>query len=1037
MSAILLKIINSFFSPAPPEENSIIMKHYNQSFNRANGRFQKKNTNNSYQNNNSNSYFDDETLSLEEKLLRFLNLKHKLKTTKETDLVLKYIKTKFMDSLKANAYDKEATVKLFSNGGLDLQNNALPFWKLQKLGNLLYKDYESTNDIQLERLKAVLESNQNLKKKLESAEDNKLEKICKYLIANAGKNSENMSKWLGSFGLGDNMKEIESIILPKSETIRTKREQEQDEEEVVILKDNTQKKVIPNFLKFSHLKELKGDKYSLKEDDDKKEYQPKLPTFSKDTHGLFTRNSARKSGLLEDKQPKKQITNEAIDYENLDTDLLKNMEYLNNTRVQKKSKNEKKTEISELRKKLPIFQYKQQIIDLISSNQISIIIGETGSGKTTQLCQYIHEIYANYKMIITQPRRVAAISVSKRVNEEIGIANKVISGYKVRFEEQRGPETKILFMTDGILIREFLNDPLLKKYNLVIIDEAHERSLNCDIILGILKKITAIRPDLKVCVMSATLNAEMFSNFFGGCPILRIPGKTFPVELTYLNSPTYDYLTLSIDKAVDIHFNEELDGDILIFLTGAEEIEKCVEIIDEKVKIMSEFLDDDDLKKQISVLPIYSSLSQAVQDKIFVESSFRKVIVSTNIAETSLTIPNIKYVIDCGYTKINVYNPFLKIDQLKVVPVSKQQADQRLGRAGRVKPGKCYRLFTQNTYDHELLDSSVPEIQRVNLCTVVLQLKMILTIFKKMSVDVDQSVIKFPFIEPPSLIQFRNALEQLFYLNAIEDDGEEGSLTDEGRKMVQFPLDPYLSKTLLEASSLNCLKEVLIILSFLNLGNSIFEMVKGDKARFEFNKMFAKTFKENEYESDLLNYLKIYGEMEKNKESTDLRKRKPFGKWCEEYFINTKNMLKVVDILNQLIQISESLDLKITSSQLKKENVIRAFIKAFKVNIVVKRENNVFENLMNMDNKPKRSNSRNDASSIEDELFIHPTSSLFRKSIKNGAYLMYISLVMTKKNYMNVLTVLKPEWILQEKEFKQDNQAYKKIKLERVNIPRD
>lgn len=1010
------------------------MKYYNHRKNNDGGKFYRNSDSNRRHNNHD--YLDDNTLNIDEKILRFLNLKHALKTTKEADVVLNYIKDKFMDSLYTTNYDKESTIEKFTNGGLDLHNNALPSWKLQKLASALYQNYESNNDVQLEKMKTVLTKNQSIKKRLESTDGSKLEKICRFIITNSEKNSNNINQWLDSLGLSDSVSEIIDILIPKDTSKKTKRNQDEIDEEIVILKDTSQKKQIPNFLKYNHLKQLKGDERDNKEDG-KIDYQPNLPTFSKDTHGLFTRNSTRKSGLFEDNQTNKQHKENAVDYQNLDIDLLKNMEYLKNTRIQNKSKSRKKSEISEIRQKLPIYQYKQQILDLVSSNQISIIIGETGSGKTTQLCQYIHEVYKSYKIIITQPRRVAAISVSKRVNEEIGIKDKIVSGYKVRFEEHRGIETRILFMTDGILIREFLNDPLLKKYNLVIIDEAHERSLNCDIILGILKEITKIRPDLKVCVMSATLNAEMFSDFFGKCPILRIPGKTFPVELNYLSAPTYDYLTLSIDKAVDIHFNEDLDGDILIFLTGAEEIEKCVEMINEKIKNLGEYLDEDDLKKYISVLPIYSSLSQAVQDKIFIESNFRKIIVSTNIAETSLTIPNIKYVVDCGYTKINVYNPFLKIDQLKVVPVSKQQADQRMGRAGRVKPGKCFRLFTKNTYDHELLDSSVPEIQRVNLCTVVLQLKMILSIFKKMNVDVEQSVIKFPFIEPPSLIQFKNALEQLFYLNAIEDDGEEGSLTNEGKKMVQFPLDPYLSKTLLEASKLSCLREVLIIISFLNIGNSIFEILKTDKERFEFNKMFAKNFKENEYESDLLNYLKIYKEMERNKECADSRRKKPFGKWCEEYFINTKNMLKVIDILNQLIQISESIELEMNSSELKKENVIKAFIKAFKVNIVVKRENNVFENLMNTDKKSKKIYNRNMDRSIEDELFIHPTSSLFKKSIKNGAYLMYISLIMTKKNYMNVLTLLKPDWILEEKEFKQDTQAYKKIKLERVNIPRD
>ena len=1008
--------------------------NYNRSFN--NSRFNNRNDNYNFQNNTD--FLNDPSISLEDKILKLLNInKNNNNNLKENKIIIDYILDTFTKVLRKNNFDKNKTLSNFNNNELQLNNNSLPFWKLQKLGILLFKDYENNNDIRLEKLKLVLAENKALSKKLGDGNMDKLEKIGKYIVLNYSKNIDTFENWIDSLGLKDSSKEIYEIF--NEQTVGKKRalnnvngdnlekeeEEEDDDNDITIVRNTDQRTARPSFLNYSHLRnlrrsEIEGD--NDKKDSEDEKYVPKLPVFSNDSTGIFTKNSFRKSNLLTNDSDR------ANEYKNLDDDLLKGLQqrikYQKKKTIDSGSKNQT---ISDIQKSLPIYKFKQKIIDLISANQISIVIGETGSGKTTQLCQYIQEIFPDNKMIITQPRRVAAISVSKRVSEEKNDSKNLV-GYKVRFEESLTRNTKILFMTDGILIREFLNDPLLTKYDFVIIDEAHERSLNCDIILGILKKICKIRVDLKVIIMSATLDSDMFSNFFNNCPILRIPGKTFPVQTTYLESPTYDYLNLTIDKAVDIHLNELLDGDILIFLTGAEEIEKCVEMINQKIFELKDFLDDDDPKKELLVLPIYSSLSQSLQDKIFIETDVRKIIVSTNIAETSLTIPNIKYVIDCGYTKINVYNPFLKIDQLKVVPISKQQADQRLGRAGRVKPGKCFRLYTENTYEHELLASSVPEIQRVNLCNVVLQLKMILNQFKSLDVGIEQSVIKFPFIEPPSLIQFRNALEQLFYLEAIEDDGAEGRLSGLGEQMVQFPLDPYLSKTLLESVKLNCSKQVLIIISFLNLGNSFFEMIKTDKERANFNKIFNKFFKDNDYDSDLLNYLKIYDQMERNKNES-------FNRWCENSYINKKNMLKMIDILNQLIQIMKSLDLKIVSNDLKKDNVIKAFIKAFKINIVMKKENNLYENLYY--SNTSRNRRKDDRNNQPEEMFIHPTSSLFRESLKNGCYLMYTSLIMTKKNYMNCLTLLKPEWLLEEKEFKRDHEAYKKMKLERVNVPRD
>jgi pre-mRNA-splicing factor ATP-dependent RNA helicase DHX38/PRP16 len=340
-------------------------------------------------------------------------------------------------------------------------------------------------------------------------------------------------------------------------------------------------------------------------------------------------------------------------------------------------------------------------------------------GKTTQLTQYLHEAgFTDFGMVgCTQPRRVAAMSVAKRVSEEMGVELGDEVGYAIRFEDLTSSKTVIKYMTDGVLLRESLREPDLDQYAALVMDEAHERSLHTDVLFGTLKKVVARRRDLKLIVTSATLNAERFSSFFGGVPVFHIPGRTFHVEKYYAKMPVEDYVDAAVKQVLTIHLSNP-PGDILVFMTGQEDIEATCQVIAERVATL-------DGVPPLLLLPMYSQLPADLQAKIFegAQNGTRKCIVSTNIAETSLTVDGIKYVIDCGYCKLKVYNPRIGMDALQMTPESQANANQRAGRAGRTGPGYCYRLFTERQYVSELLVNQIPEIQRTNLGNVVLLLK--------------------------------------------------------------------------------------------------------------------------------------------------------------------------------------------------------------------------------------------------------------------------------------------------------------------------
>ncbi|XP_049819947.1 pre-mRNA-splicing factor ATP-dependent RNA helicase PRP16 isoform X2 [Aethina tumida] len=363
----------------------------------------------------------------------------------------------------------------------------------------------------------------------------------------------------------------------------------------------------------------------------------------------------------------------------------------------------RKKTISEQRRFLPVFAVRQELLNVIRENSVVIIVGETGSGKTTQLTQYLHEDgYSKYGMIgCTQPRRVAAMSVAKRVSDEMGTQLGDEVGYAIRFEDCTSENTVIKYMTDGILLRESLREPDLDHYSAIIMDEAHERSLSTDVLFGLLREIVSRRHDLKLIVTSATMDSSKFSMFFGNVPTFTIPGRTFPVETLFSKNAVEDYVDSAVKQALQIHLQPP-SGDILIFMPGQEDIEVTCEVLSER-------LTEIENAPPLSILPIYSQLPSDLQAKIFQRSpeGIRKCVVATNIAETSLTVDGIIFVIDSGYCKLKVYNPRIGMDALQIYPISQANANQRSGRAGRTGPGQAFRLYTERQYKDELLITTV------------------------------------------------------------------------------------------------------------------------------------------------------------------------------------------------------------------------------------------------------------------------------------------------------------------------------------------
>lgn len=618
--------------------------------------------------------------------------------------------------------------------------------------------------------------------------------------------------------------------------------------------------------------------------------------------------------------------------------------------------------IQEVRARLPIATCKTELMNLIRENNIVVIIGETGSGKTTQMTQYLYEAgFGKHGMIgCTQPRRVAAMSVAKRVAEEVGSPLGTTVGYTIRFEDVTGPETKIRYMTDGVLVRESLMDRDLDQYSVIIMDEAHERALNTDVLFGILKQVARRRSDIKLVITSATMDADKFSRYFGTVPTFRIPGRTFPVETLFTKTPVEDYVDGAVQQALQIHVGKG-PGDILIFMTGQEDVEMTCMLIQEGLSKLGEGV------KPLLVLPMYSQLPADMQSKIFdkADQGVRKVIVSTNVAETSLTVDGIYFVIDSGFIKLKVYNPKIGMDALQVFPVSKASADQRAGRAGRTGPGVCYRLFTERIYRDELLLTTVPEIQRTHLANVVLLLKTLGI----------ENLLEFDFMDPPPQDNVQQSLYQLWVLGAIDD---AGSLTKLGRKMAEFPLDPPLSKMLIASEDLACSEEVATVVSMLSVPNVFVR----PKERAEESDAAREKFMVPE--SDHLTLLFVYQQWSDSGRS---------NRWCSENFIQSKGMRRVAEIREQLVDIMRKSGMRLRSCGGQWDPVREAIASAF------------FHNAAKMKGVGEYVNMRTGL-----PCHLHPTSSLYGLGY-TPEYIVYHELVYTTKEYMQHVTAVDPFWL--------------------------
>jgi len=617
--------------------------------------------------------------------------------------------------------------------------------------------------------------------------------------------------------------------------------------------------------------------------------------------------------------------------------------------------------MKEQREYLPVFTCRSQLLNVIRENQITVIVGETGSGKTTQLTQYMHEDgYSEFGMIgCTQPRRVAAMSVAKRVAEEMNVELGTLVGYAIRFEDLTSTDTVIKYMTDGVLLRESLRESDLDSYSVLIMDEAHERSLHTDVLFGILRKIVARRRDLKLIITSATLNAERFSSFFGGVPIYRIPGRTFHVEKYFAKTPPEDYVEAAVKQVMTIHLSFPV-GDILVFMTGQEDIEATCQVIAERAAAL-------DGVPPILLLPMYSQLPADLQAKIFdgTQDGSRKCIISTNIAETSLTVDGIKYVVDCGYSKIKVYNPKIGMDALQIGPESQANANQRAGRAGRTGPGFCYRLFTERQYVSEMLVNQIPEIQRTNLGNVVLLLK---------SLGVED-LLAFDFMDPPPQENIMNSMYQLWVLGALDNTG---ALTPLGRKMVEFPLDPPLAKMLIFADSLGCTYEILIIVSMLSVPGIFYRPKdreeESDAAR---EKFFVP-------ESDHLTLLNVYLQWKQQNYSSS---------WCNDHFVHPKAMKKAREVHSQLLDIMNSQKIPHTSSKGAWDVVRKAICSSYFYNSA--RIKGIGEYVNMLTGIPSN---------------LHPSSALFGLGYTPD-YVCYHELILTTKEYMSCVTAVEGEWL--------------------------
>lgn len=604
-----------------------------------------------------------------------------------------------------------------------------------------------------------------------------------------------------------------------------------------------------------------------------------------------------------------------------------------------------------------------------------IIKGETGCGKSTQIAQFLadngwtHGEDKSFVIGITQPRRVAALSLAKRVAEErrVNLGQQV--GYSIRFDDCFEPGvTQIKYMTEGILIREMMSDPLLTSYSVIMVDEIHERTLYTDVLLGLLKKIIKRRRELRLIISSATLEVTAMEDYFteSGTKVanLQVEGRTYPVDIYFSDEPVADYLKASVETAIKIH-EKMTSGDILIFLTGQEEVERAVEIL---VDYSRAIKDKPDSKKMF-VLPMYSSLPAADQLRVF-ESfprSVRKVVVATNLAEASVTIHGIAYVVDSGFVKLRFYNPKTCTDSLVILPISQASAVQRAGRAGRTRPGKAYRLYTAESFKN-LDQFTIPEIKRSNLVPVILQLKALGI----------KNLLKFSFPSKPPEYNIITALELLYALGGIDNNGD---LTKPlGLRMVEFPLDAMFAKMLLVSGEMGCSEEALTIAAVLQVQNIFQQPASGQHS------IRARNAKHNfsVEEGDLITYLNVYNAFI---ESGKVRS------WSDSRYLNYKGLLRAVEVRARLARILRRFEIPLVSADGDVDLVRRCIVTGF------------FANAAYLHPKGSYRTVRGDF-----ELHIHPGSVLYTRP-RPPHWVLFVEVLHTTKEFMRDLTVIDSKWL--------------------------
>ena len=635
-------------------------------------------------------------------------------------------------------------------------------------------------------------------------------------------------------------------------------------------------------------------------------------------------------------------------------------------------------DILKKRVELPCWEARAKFLHMLKENQVVLLVGATGSGKTTQIPQFVLEAgYAERGLIAcTQPRRVAAMSVAARVADEMDVKLGQQVGYSIRFEDCTSASTVMKYMTDGMLLREAMMDPKLSRYSVIMLDEAHERTLATDLLFGLLKEIMVKRPDLKVVVMSATLESDTFSKYFlHQAPLLSVPGRVFPVDVFYSRESESDYVEAAVRTAIEIHEGEPV-GDILIFLTGEDEIETACE----KIKRLG----NRNVAKtgELKVVPLYSSLPPHMQQKIFEPAPparfeggppGRKCIVSTNIAETSLTIDGIVYVIDPGFSKQKVYNPRTKIESLLPSPISQASAKQRAGRAGRTQPGKCFRLYTEKGFN-ALQPATYPEILRSNLASVVLTMK-------KLGIE---DLVHFDFISPPAPETLMRALELLNYIGALDDEAE---LTPLGVQLAEYPLDPQLALTLVAAGKYGVAGDALSLVAMMSVPQC-FQRPKDMAAEADAAK--AQFSHEDGDHMTLLTAYQAY---------VDVKSASGEGeamRWCKDNFLNPRTMKSADSVRQQLERINTRLGIPTVSTVDRMGHsaaVRKALLAGYFLQVAhVIPNKNIY--------LPVNGKS---------QVGIHPSSVIMNKP----EWVLYNEYVVTSRNYIRTVTQIRPEWLFE------------------------